>query len=153
MSVFICELFYVLIVLFLVFPGVYSPLYKSSVFCLLYPSVGHRSPVFNSTHWFISFTCCQLVSPPPTPYMGFLPVLCPRCSPLFLVIPQCLFNVNPSVSASLFLRVPKTFALYCKCFIWKHITVYTVCTSKVSEALDYDAFWLRVKQWGAFTGR
>ena len=86
--------------LFLVFPGVYSPLYFVSVLSVLsFVSLcGHRSPVFCSPHSLIPFTCPQLVSPPPTPYMDFLPVLCPSCFPLLPRYPSVSFYLNPSVS-------------------------------------------------------
>ena len=74
-----------------IFSPVFSP--QSFIFLSL-----HRRLVFCSPHSLIPFTCLQLVSPPPTPYINFFPVLCPRCSPLFLIILQCLFYLNRSVS-------------------------------------------------------
>ena len=94
MSICIClfsifKSFFVFIVLFFGFPNIYSPLYLVLVLSVLsFVSLcGHLSPVFGSSHSVI-----------PTPYMDFLPVLCPSCSPLLPRYPSWSFYLNPSVS-------------------------------------------------------
>ena len=76
----------IFLVLFLVIIHcVYSPLYFVLVLSVssFVSLCGHCSPVFCSPHSLIPFTCFHLVSSPPTPFMVFLPVMCPRCPLLF----------------------------------------------------------------------
>ena len=84
------ELFLVFSIILSVIPFARSPLYLVLSVLSFVSLCGHRTPVFCSIFRFYPFPLS--VSAPHTIYG--LPVLCPRCSPLFLFIPQCVFSFS-----------------------------------------------------------
>ena len=118
----VCLFFYMWIILclycvLLSFPWcLFSPVFCLSPVLSFVSLCGHRSPVFYSTHWFISFTCCQLVSPPPHTIYG-LP--CCLVSQVFPIVSR-----YPSVSV---LFKPQCFSFW----LLVRLILLSVCTCPI----------------------